>query len=191
MQYVGQPRWYNKYDFKRIQNPVWGPGGTTGDIVVYSVDDQYRWPTVLSKTRKFTGGSCSQTSLRSTPEHVLLRLVCELEPREHKRAKLVFAESLERQGLILTRKHRDHDVTVDWLKDTVHIEKSACLASSDVDSLSLTVEDAPRFSLPGSYYPYPSWDHSLTNNNSLAVNIGNETFAMRQSKLELNRDSSH
>lgn len=92
--------------------------------------------------------------------------------------------SLEAQRLVLTGKYRGEDLTVDWLKDTVPVEKEGCLASSDVDSLSLTVEDAPRFSQAGSYYAYPSRAHCLTNNNSLTVKIGSETFPMHQSMSE-------
>lgn len=93
-------------------------------------------------------------------------------------------DSVDAQKLLLTGKLREERIKVDWLKDTVLIDKDWCLGSSDVDSLSLTVKEAPVFLEAGSYYPYPSRAQSITSNNSLVVNVGNTKIDMHQSKPE-------
>ncbi|QRW09584.1 alpha-1,3-glucan synthase ags1 [Ceratobasidium sp. AG-Ba] len=81
-------------------------------------------------------------------------------------------ESLAGQRLLLTGEHEGEHVRLDWLKDTPDLELDWLMASTDVDSLSLTTYDAPTFLQPGSYYPYPSRAMTITNRNDLKVNIG-------------------
>ncbi|KAG8711657.1 hypothetical protein FRC09_020484 [Ceratobasidium sp. 395] len=86
--------------------------------------------------------------------------------------------SLQAQRFLVTGKHEDRRITLDWLKETAHLNKDWLIASTDVDSLSLTTQEAPTFLEAGSYYPYPSRALSLTNRNNLKVSLNGQTVEM-------------
>ncbi|KAG8722118.1 hypothetical protein FRC08_006887 [Ceratobasidium sp. 394] len=87
-------------------------------------------------------------------------------------------ESLAGQRLLLIGKHDDERIKLDWLKDGFTLNQDQLMASTDVDSLSLTTQEAPEFLEAGSYYAYPSRARSLTNRNELKVNVGGKVLDM-------------
>ncbi|KAG9081396.1 hypothetical protein FRC06_005604 [Ceratobasidium sp. 370] len=87
-------------------------------------------------------------------------------------------ESLEAQMIMMTGKHEGQRLKLDWLKDAIPVEREWLMASTDVDSLSLTTRQAPEFLEAGSYLPYPSRAQSLTNKNNLSVVVGGKDIEM-------------
>ncbi|KAG8734856.1 hypothetical protein FRC10_011351 [Ceratobasidium sp. 414] len=71
---------------------------------------------------------------------------------------------------LLTGTMSNQDIIVDWLKDQEHLIPDWFLASTDVDSLSLTVSET-EISDFVSLYPYPDRAMSLNISNNLWVNV--------------------
>ncbi|KDN39105.1 hypothetical protein RSAG8_09012, partial [Rhizoctonia solani AG-8 WAC10335] len=78
-------------------------------------------------------------------------------------------ESRDGQILLLTMKHENKRIKLNWLKDATFPEKEQLMASFDVDSLTLTVQDAPELLEAGTFWPYPNRSLSLTYRNELSV----------------------
>ncbi|KEP47031.1 hypothetical protein V565_170730, partial [Rhizoctonia solani 123E] len=87
-------------------------------------------------------------------------------------------ESKDAHMLLLTGKHNGKRITLDWLKDVTYPLPEWIFAGFDLDSLSLTCYEPPKFLEAGSYNPYPNRALSLTNRNELTVNIDGERIEM-------------
>ncbi|KAG8792616.1 hypothetical protein FRC12_005466 [Ceratobasidium sp. 428] len=97
-------------------------------------------------------------------------------------------QSPDAQKFLITGKHEGRRITLDWLKETVPLQKEWMIASTDVDSLSLTTQEAPTFLEAGCYYPYPSRALSLLNRNNLKVNIKGKAVEMHTCKYKRHMD---
>jgi hypothetical protein len=94
-------------------------------------------------------------------------------------------ESIAGQRLLVTGEYEGSRVRLDWLKDAAHLEKEWLMAGTDVDSLSLTTQDAPLFLQAGSFYPYPSRALTVTARNNLQVNVSGTVLEMHTCEWEM------
>ncbi|QRW06979.1 hypothetical protein RhiLY_05978 [Ceratobasidium sp. AG-Ba] len=87
-------------------------------------------------------------------------------------------ESLAGQKLIMMGEHDNERLKLDWLRDAAHLELEWLMASMDVDSLSLTTQEAPVFQQAGSFYPYPNRSTAISTRNELKVLVDGSEFEM-------------
>ncbi|KAG8717728.1 hypothetical protein FRC08_006826 [Ceratobasidium sp. 394] len=73
----------------------------------------------------------------------------------------------------LTGQVRGEQLSLNWLKDTLDLDEDYVEAATDVDSLSLTVDD-PEFSMPVAINAYPSRASTLSTDNGLRVLVDNK-----------------
>ncbi|KAG8731494.1 hypothetical protein FRC10_001687, partial [Ceratobasidium sp. 414] len=81
-------------------------------------------------------------------------------------------ESVEGWRAVLLGQRRDGEpFRLNWMKHSMHLTEEGCLVSTDIDSLCLTVSEAPKFLAHGQWYSYPSRALSLNLKNGLTVRL--------------------
>lgn len=82
---------------------------------------------------------------------------------------------------VLTGEIEGEQTTLNWNKDYVDPEKDFLIATSDIDSLSLTTSN-PEFCVPVAIMAYPSRASTLTTDNGLRVLVNGELHALSHCK---------